>query len=163
MVLSNSGKISVGNILSGENVSIQLAFEVMKHILIIYTFVIILFLFYQVKIEALNDSKHIGTCIYNVVILAVVCVILSMAITENVQLEYSIISLFLIFGVTLTECIIFAPKVSCMIICMTYAITSAISTHPVVSPTHSLQLWLEIYIVYLISCDSHVFLGRVYA
>ena len=63
----------------------------------------------------MNDSKLIGMCIYNTVILAVVVGILTLAITNNVQLEYLIVSLFYIMGATLTQFIIFVPKVICLI------------------------------------------------
>ena len=65
----------------------------------------------QVKIPALNDSKEIGMCIYNVVILSVVTVVLSFALDDNVTMRYVTVSLFVIIGTTMTQCLVFVPKV----------------------------------------------------
>lgn len=65
----------------------------------------------KVKIEALNDSQFIGMSIYNVLILSILAVIISFALSDAVDLEYGIISMFLILGTTLTQCVLFVPKI----------------------------------------------------
>ena len=64
------------------------------------------------KIPALNDSKEIGMCIYNVVVLSVVTLVLSLALKDNVTMKFATVSLFMIIGTTMTQCLIFVPKVS---------------------------------------------------
>ena len=64
------------------------------------------------KIAALNDSQHIGMCIYNVVILSVMAVIMSFVLSNHVDLHYALLSSFAILGTTVTQLIIFMPKVS---------------------------------------------------
>lgn len=63
------------------------------------------------KIPALNDSKEIGMCIYNVVILSIVTLVLSLALKDNVTMKFATVSLFVIVGTTMTQCLIFVPKV----------------------------------------------------
>ncbi|KAH3817973.1 hypothetical protein DPMN_119558 [Dreissena polymorpha] len=65
----------------------------------------------HVKIEALNDSHHIGLCLYNVVILSAVGLTLSLVLENQMVLLYGITSGFLIFGTTLTQLFVFVPKV----------------------------------------------------
>ncbi|KAL4221902.1 Gamma-aminobutyric acid type B receptor subunit 1 [Mactra antiquata] len=65
----------------------------------------------QVKIEALNDSHEIGLCIYNVVVLSAVGLTLSLLLKEQEILMYGITGGCLILGTTLTQIIIFVPKV----------------------------------------------------
>ena len=62
--------------------------------------------------EALNDSKYIGMCIYNVVILAVMGVAVNYVLDASVNVGYAFTSTFIIAGTTLTQVIIFVPKVS---------------------------------------------------
>ncbi|ESO83683.1 hypothetical protein LOTGIDRAFT_133032 [Lottia gigantea] len=66
----------------------------------------------KVKIEALNDSKLIGVCIYNVVVLSILGVTVSFALGDNINLRYSLDSAVVLLATTVTECLIFVPKVS---------------------------------------------------
>ncbi|ELT87738.1 hypothetical protein CAPTEDRAFT_22448, partial [Capitella teleta] len=65
----------------------------------------------RVKVEALNDSKYIGMCIYNVVVLAVIGVALQYVIKDAVNASYGFLSGLILLGTTLTQTIIFGPKV----------------------------------------------------
>ena len=51
-------------------------------------------------------------CIYNIAVLSFLGVVLSFVLTEKVNLSYLFTSGFIIFGTTITQIIIFAPKVS---------------------------------------------------
>ena len=65
----------------------------------------------QVKIKDLNDSHQIGLCLYNVVILSAVGLTLSLLLKGQVVLLYGITSGCLVIGTTLTQAIVFVPKV----------------------------------------------------
>nr|XP_006824736.1 PREDICTED: gamma-aminobutyric acid type B receptor subunit 2-like [Saccoglossus kowalevskii] len=64
----------------------------------------------HVSIPALNDSKYIGMCVYNVVVMCVIGVALSFLITNNPNATFGIISLFILFCTTVTLCLVFLPK-----------------------------------------------------
>ena len=64
----------------------------------------------QVKIEALNDSRLIGLCLYNVIVLSAVALTLNLALEHRVGLVYGITSGILIIGTTLTQLVVFIPK-----------------------------------------------------
>jgi len=66
----------------------------------------------QVKIEALNDSHQIGLCLYNVVILSAVGLTLSLLLDQQVVLLYGVTCGCLVIGTTLTQLVVFIPKVS---------------------------------------------------
>ena len=66
----------------------------------------------QVKLEALNDSQLIGSCIYNVVILSLLGVGLGVVLENEPHLVATLVDIFLLVGTTITQCIIFMPKVS---------------------------------------------------
>ena len=65
----------------------------------------------QVKIEALNDSRQIGMCVYNVFVLSAVGLMFSLLLEEKVVEMYGITSGCVIIGTTLTQAIVFVPKV----------------------------------------------------
>ena len=64
----------------------------------------------QVSIPGLNDSQYIGLCIYNVAVLSILGVIINFVLKE-VELKYIFTSGFIIFSTTMTQLIIFVPKV----------------------------------------------------
>ena len=66
----------------------------------------------QVKLEALNDSQLIGNCIYNVVILSLLGVGLGVVLENEPHLVATLVDIFLLVGTTITQCVIFMPKVS---------------------------------------------------
>lgn len=66
---------------------------------------------FQVKITALNDSHQIGMCLYNVVILSVVGLLLSLLLEDQEVVIYGVTSGCLIIGTTATQLIVFVPKV----------------------------------------------------
>ncbi|XP_038053472.1 gamma-aminobutyric acid type B receptor subunit 2-like [Patiria miniata] len=65
----------------------------------------------HVSIPALNDSKYIGSSVYNVVIMCVLGVALSSVITDNPNASYGLVSVFILFCSTVTLCLVFVPKV----------------------------------------------------
>ncbi|XP_045167680.2 gamma-aminobutyric acid type B receptor subunit 1-like [Mercenaria mercenaria] len=65
----------------------------------------------HVKIQALNDSHQIGLCLYNVVILSAVGLTLSLLLVDQEVMMYGITSGCLIIGTTLTQAVIFIPKI----------------------------------------------------
>ena len=72
---------------------------------------------FQVKIEALNDSRLIGMCLYNVVVLSAVGLTLNLALGDQVTLVYGIQSSILLIGTTSTQLVVFVPKVCSAYLC----------------------------------------------
>lgn len=68
---------------------------------------------FQVKLQALNDSHYIGMSIYNVVVLSLLAVLVSVFVDENVNLLFGLLSGITVFGTTATQCLVFVPKVTC--------------------------------------------------
>ena len=66
----------------------------------------------KVKVAALNDSWYIGLCIYNVVILATLGVAVNFVVEASMDLVYVSTSCLIILGSTLTQSLIFVPKVT---------------------------------------------------
>lgn len=62
--------------------------------------------------EALNDSRQIGMCLYNIVVLSALGVVISLVLNSQVDLYYGLISGCIVGGTALTQMIIFIPKVS---------------------------------------------------
>ena len=69
------------------------------------------YFFFQIKIEALNDSHQIGMCIYNVVVLSAVGLSLSLLLEDQVIRMYAVTSGCVLIGTTTTQLIVFIPKV----------------------------------------------------
>lgn len=69
----------------------------------------------NVSIPALNDSRFIGLCIYNVVIFSALGLPLSILLAENSDYTYGIIGGLIIFCTTLTLCLLFLPKVASIV------------------------------------------------
>ncbi|XP_046570868.1 gamma-aminobutyric acid type B receptor subunit 1-like [Haliotis rubra] len=65
----------------------------------------------KVHVEVLNDSGYIGVCIYNTVVMAVMGVIVCLSLREEVLIYYSVESAVTIFTTTVTQMLIFAPKI----------------------------------------------------
>ncbi|XP_052217563.1 gamma-aminobutyric acid type B receptor subunit 2-like isoform X2 [Dreissena polymorpha] len=65
----------------------------------------------QVHIEALNDSKTIGVCLYNVVILSIVGLFLSMMLDDKPIVLNGVTSVCLFVGTLVSETLIFLPKI----------------------------------------------------
>ena len=77
--------------------------------------------FFQIKIEALNDSRQIGLCIYNTVVLSAVGLTLTLLLEEEVVRLYAVTSGCIIIGTTATQLIVFIPKVcTCFVACYTH-------------------------------------------
>lgn len=66
---------------------------------------------FQVTIAALNDSHQIGLCLYNVVILSAVGLTLSLLLGDEDVMLYGVTSGCLLIGTTLTQLVVFVPKV----------------------------------------------------
>lgn len=62
--------------------------------------------------EAPNDSRQIGLCLYNVAILSAVSLTLSLLLEDRETILYGVVSGCLILGTTLTQLLIFVPKVT---------------------------------------------------
>ncbi|XP_064627893.1 gamma-aminobutyric acid type B receptor subunit 1-like [Lineus longissimus] len=69
----------------------------------------------KVKIPELNDSKQIGMCVYNVIILSLLAVGMSFALENKVDLIYIVRASCILLGTTVTQIIIFVPKVQMLI------------------------------------------------
>ncbi|GFN86790.1 gamma-aminobutyric acid type b receptor subunit 2 [Plakobranchus ocellatus] len=66
-----------------------------------------------IHVDALNDSRHIGLCVYNVAVVCIIGVPLGFIISdENFEGRYVIKSLFVILCTSVILCIVFLPKVS---------------------------------------------------
>ena len=68
------------------------------------------------KIEALNDSRQIGLCIYNVVVLSAVALTLSLLLEDQVVMMYGVTSGCIVIGTTMTQLMVFMPKVRAVFI-----------------------------------------------
>ncbi|XP_070188876.1 gamma-aminobutyric acid type B receptor subunit 1-like [Littorina saxatilis] len=66
----------------------------------------------NVHYPELNDSKFIGMCIYNVALLSIPAVVVGMALDPGVDLKYALSSGLVLLGTTVTQCLIFVPKVA---------------------------------------------------
>lgn len=66
----------------------------------------------HVSIPALNDSKHIGLSVYNVVIMCVTGAAIAIVLSDRKDASFILISVFIIFCTTATLCLVFVPKVS---------------------------------------------------
>lgn len=64
-----------------------------------------------VNVPALNDSKYIGMCVYNVVVMSVIGVSLAFILQERIDEAFLLTAFFIIFCTTLTLCLVFVPKV----------------------------------------------------
>ncbi|GFS01832.1 gamma-aminobutyric acid type B receptor subunit 2-like [Elysia marginata] len=65
----------------------------------------------EIRVDALNDSRHIGLCVYNVAVMCTVAVPLGFILgKDNLDGGYVIKSLFVILCTTVTQCIVFLPK-----------------------------------------------------
>lgn len=72
----------------------------------------------NVTIPALNDSKYIiGISVYNVVVLSIISVVVSITFGGPTYYEapYAILSMYLILCTTLTLLLVFLPKVRILI------------------------------------------------
>ena len=65
----------------------------------------------QIKIEALNDSRQIGVCIYNVVVLSSVGLMLNLLLEDQQVRMYGVTTGCILIGTTATQLIVFIPKV----------------------------------------------------
>ncbi|XP_072048110.1 gamma-aminobutyric acid type B receptor subunit 2-like [Amphiura filiformis] len=69
----------------------------------------------KVKIPALNDSKLVGICVYNTVVLCIVGVSGSFLISEDTSGLFSFTSCIIIFCATFTLLVLFIPKVKLLL------------------------------------------------
>ena len=65
----------------------------------------------NVAIEALNDSRHIAICIYQVTILSTIAVAISFIASTDLDLSYMLFAGISVLCVTSVLCIVFIPKV----------------------------------------------------
>ncbi|XP_020912676.1 gamma-aminobutyric acid type B receptor subunit 2-like [Exaiptasia diaphana] len=65
----------------------------------------------KVSIAVLNDSKTIGISIYNVIVPCILVIPILHVIKDNVSIVYGMMSLLCVLCTTVTQCLIFVPKV----------------------------------------------------
>ncbi|CAF1198101.1 unnamed protein product [Didymodactylos carnosus] len=65
----------------------------------------------HVSIPALNDSKYIGISVYIFLISCILGALVGFVPPEQVELSYSLTSLFIIVCTTSTQCLVFVPKI----------------------------------------------------
>lgn len=65
----------------------------------------------HVSIPALNDSKHIGLSVYNVMIMCIMGAAIALVLQDRRDAVFILISVFIIFCTTATLCLVFVPKV----------------------------------------------------
>ncbi|XP_026318221.1 gamma-aminobutyric acid type B receptor subunit 2 isoform X3 [Hyposmocoma kahamanoa] len=64
----------------------------------------------HVSIPALNDSKHIGLSVYNVLIMCIMGAAIALVLTDHKDALFVLIAIFIIFCTTATLCLVFVPK-----------------------------------------------------
>ncbi|ELU15442.1 hypothetical protein CAPTEDRAFT_203390 [Capitella teleta] len=64
----------------------------------------------NITVEALNDSKVIGICIYNVLVLSLVGTVITFTIKDDINMMYGFISCLLNTGTMLTASILLSPR-----------------------------------------------------
>ncbi|XP_038219315.1 gamma-aminobutyric acid type B receptor subunit 2 isoform X1 [Zerene cesonia] len=64
----------------------------------------------HVSIPALNDSKHIGLSVYNVLIMCIMGAPIALVLADHKDALFVLISIFIIFCTTATLCLVFVPK-----------------------------------------------------
>lgn len=66
----------------------------------------------NVTFPALNDSKHIGISVYNVVFPCALGMTIVNVVDYNPNVFYAVLSVLVVFCTTITLCIVFVPKIS---------------------------------------------------
>lgn len=69
-----------------------------------------------VSIPALNDSKHIGLSVYNVLIMCIMGAAIALVLADRRDAVFILISVFIIFCTTATLCLVFVPKVRIVVL-----------------------------------------------
>ncbi|XP_063834866.1 gamma-aminobutyric acid type B receptor subunit 2 [Ostrinia nubilalis] len=64
----------------------------------------------HVSIPALNDSKHIGLSVYNVLIMCIMGAAIALVLSDHKDALFVLIAIFIIFCTTATLCLVFVPK-----------------------------------------------------
>ncbi|XP_020892902.2 gamma-aminobutyric acid type B receptor subunit 2 isoform X2 [Exaiptasia diaphana] len=88
-----------------------------KSILLVYKGLLLLFGAYlawetrKVHIEALNDSKLIGMCIYNAVVLFTAVVPVQSVLESEPMISFALLNGLTILSTTFTICVVFIPKI----------------------------------------------------
>lgn len=66
----------------------------------------------NVTFAALNDSKHIGVSVYNVVFPCALGMTIVNVVDFNPDVFYAVLSVLVVFCTTITLCLVFVPKIS---------------------------------------------------
>ena len=66
--------------------------------------------------EELNDSHQIAICVYNTIILSAFGLTVALILEDKVIIVYGVTSACVIIGTTLTQAIVFLPKVNFLIL-----------------------------------------------
>lgn len=79
----------------------------------------------HIKVPSLNDSKYIGFCVYNIVIVCALCVPVTFVLPpEKPTAKFIFTSVVCVFTTTLVLCILFVPKVNVFRLKWTYLLKS---------------------------------------
>uniref|UniRef100_A0A1I8H480 G_PROTEIN_RECEP_F3_4 domain-containing protein n=1 Tax=Macrostomum lignano TaxID=282301 RepID=A0A1I8H480_9PLAT len=69
-----------------------------------------------VHVEALNDSKTIGICVYNTTVMGLIGVVLDFALpVGSIDLRHQLLSCCIIVCATTTVLLVFAPKIAILV------------------------------------------------
>ncbi|CAH3180504.1 unnamed protein product [Porites lobata] len=66
----------------------------------------------NVKIQALNDSRHIGISVYNVFFPCALGMTVVNVVDNNPGVNYAVLSVLVVFCTTMTLCLVFIPKIT---------------------------------------------------
>ena len=70
----------------------------------------------NVTVPALNDSRHIGISVYNVVFPCALGMTVVNVVDNDPDVFYVVLSVLAVFCTTITLCLVFIPKVSGLIV-----------------------------------------------
>ena len=68
------------------------------------------------KIPQLNDSKLIGMSVYGIVVLSVALAAMGILLETFVEVYYAVMGIMIMLGTTCLLCLIFIPKVCCVLV-----------------------------------------------
>ena len=91
----------------------------------------------KVRIEALNDSKEIGICVYNVMIMSVVGIVIYRLLPlDQMNMSFGVISVSVFVCALTTLMLVFGPKV-----CVTLSCTQTFISNTAVTASSAFPLF----------------------
>lgn len=105
-------------------------------------------------IPALNDSRYIGLSVYIVFICCTLGSLVAFIPSEQIQLSYFLISVFIVTCTTVTVCFVFVPKVSISIVTKKQPIEEKIFRllkfmMTPIRKRNNRELWVDYYLIIL--------------